>query len=160
MKNQIPNLTICVGVSLIGKSKWATEYIKTHPNTEIVERDLERLELFGEYRMGSKEEEAMVTKKVLWKIDNLLRSGVNVISSDTHLKAEYIQQRITDFESLAHVRFKVFPLLPKTELIKRNQDRFINGGEFKLIPESVLHYQIKAYKALEEGGILEQLKTI
>lgn len=143
----MPKLIITIGVSLSGKTTWANQYIKDNPNFYIVSRDIERESLFGEYRMGDKKEETIISEITKQKILALLSQGKDVVLDNTHLKQTYIDQLIRDYSYLADIEFKVFLPLTKIEIIKRNQQRFLETG--KMVPEQVIHNQLKDFGQLD-----------
>jgi predicted kinase len=138
-------LKILVGTALSGKTTWAKEYLKNNKNTYYVSRDSEREIMFGEYRMGSQKEEDIITEIVNNKVWTYLRLG-DVILDNTHCRQEYLDAVINEFKYSYDVEVVVMPLLEKVELVKRNQKRFFETG--KLIPENVLHKQMKDFSQL------------
>lgn len=138
-------LKILIGTALSGKTTWAKEYLKSNNNTYYVSRDSEREIMFGEYRQGTQKEEDIITEIVNNKVWTYLKIG-DVILDNTHCKQEYLDTVVNEFKSSYDIEFIVMPLLEKTELIKRNQERFFKTG--KLIPERVLHFQSKDFLGL------------
>lgn len=138
-------LKILIGTTLSGKTTWAKEYLNNNSNTYYVSRDSEREVMFGEYRQGSQKEENVITEIVNNKVWTYLKIG-DVILDNTHCKQEYLDAVVNEFKYSYDIEFIVMPLLDKTELIKRNQERFLKTG--KLIPERVLHFQIKDFSEL------------
>ena len=137
-------MEILVGVSCSGKSTYAQKQ-----NKIIVSADALRIALYGEYRMGNKEEEDIIFET----LNHIVRlSKGNVVIDNTTLKMTYLEKYINLANEL-NVEYKitVFRLLDKIELIKRNQKRFLETG--KLIPLNLLEYQINNYNLL-----LEELK--
>lgn len=142
-------LTILVGVSCSGKTTWTKEQLEILNGVYRVSRDEERISLFGEYRQGTKSEENVITNIVRDKAISLLRQGYDVILDNTHLRWEYINACIRDYQEYADIEFKIFPAPTKEVMIKRNQVRFQETGV--LIPENVMHKQLRAFAELIEN---------
>lgn len=132
-------LIVLIGTSLSGKTTWAQQQ-----NAYIVSRDSERESLFGEYRQGNLKEEALITEIIEQKVKTMLQAG-DVILDNTHLKQEYLDAIPYTYPN-TDIEYKIFPLLEKEELIQRNNKRW--KEQKKLIPERVLHKQIKSFQEL------------
>lgn len=140
-----PTIIVLIGPSCSGKTTWALEYIKQNPGTLLLSRDSERAIRFGNFRLGTKEEEAHITDIINKYTDTAIECRTDVILDNTHLKRKYIDKVTKRYSSKANIVFKRFNADLLT-LIKRNQKRFEKTG--KLIPLRVLKSQIKNYDRL------------
>ena len=88
-------LVILRGLPASGKSSWADEYIKEHPNFVKVEKDQIRKngELFkgGQY-VHKRGDESIVLKERDRLVREAFRQGKSVISSDTNLVQKHVTQ--------------------------------------------------------------------
>lgn len=108
-----------VGVSGSGKSTWAKNYIKDHPNTEIISSDAIRLELFGD-------ENSQIDNKKVFDVyykraNDLLYEGKDIILDSTNVSFKDRKRIFTDLKE-AWVKAIVFNT-PREECIKRDQER-------------------------------------
>lgn len=90
----------CVGISGSGKSTWATNYIKKHPNTIRINRDDIRKSLVGTLdgyynRADLQKMEKAVTEVEVGIFQMAARFGFDVISDNTNLKMAYISTKIS-----------------------------------------------------------------
>lgn len=84
-------LKILRGLPGCGKSTRAREWVNESPDTRAeVNRDAIRL-MLGGYVVGSQSQEAMVTRVSHTTISDLLKSGVDVVCSDTNLQMKYVK---------------------------------------------------------------------
>jgi predicted kinase len=139
-------ITMLIGPSCSGKSTLAAEMAK-QKNTYIVSRDVERLSLFGEYRMGDAKEEAIITEINDEKVLRLLQKKKNVIIDNTHLKQSYIEEVIEKFNYLADIEIHIMDDVETNTLLARNDIREMKTG--KSIPDVVIHKHQKQFKALK-----------
>ena len=140
-------LITLVGPSNSGKSTYALNYVNDHPNTYIVSRDSEREALFGHYRQGSKEEEAIITQIVYIKVVHLLKSGCNVILDNCHLNMKYLSRTLEDYDNLANIRFELMPEHSLELLLERNRRREKVTGKY--VPERVIKDHHRRYTDLK-----------
>lgn len=85
-------LLILRGLPGCGKSTVAREWVAKEPNKRAeVNRDSIRL-MLGGYTVGTPEQERMVTKVQHQAIKDLLKSGIDVVSSDTNLTVKYVRE--------------------------------------------------------------------
>ena len=86
---------ILLGVPGSGKSTVAQEIVNAFPDTEIISRDIERINLGivpdGEKGVGNKEQENSVTLSCKDKMFKALEDGKNIIIDNTHAKRSYRQ---------------------------------------------------------------------
>jgi predicted kinase len=81
-------LIVCRGIPGSGKSYWANEYVKQHPDTKIVNRDTLRL-----LHPGLGEAAIRTMRDAL--IDEYLSDGYTVISDDTNLIPKTYDRLVT-----------------------------------------------------------------
>lgn len=143
-KTMTPKLLILVGPPCIGKSTYAKTRVKD--NFYIVSRDNFRESLFGEYRVGSKQEEGLVTDLVKMTATKLLTDGHNVILDNTHLKEVYINKAVEDYNHLAEIYVVFMSKVETKELLRRNNTRHEKTGKF--IPEDVITSMNESYSNL------------
>ena len=87
-------LVIIRGLPGCGKSTLARKWVEESPDTRAeVNRDALRL-MLGGYAVGSPAQEKMVTKIQHQTIKDLLKSGVDVISSDCNLQTKYVRELV------------------------------------------------------------------
>jgi predicted kinase len=85
-------LVIVRGLPGCGKSTAARVWVNASPDTRAeVNRDAIRL-MLGGYEVGTPAQEKMVTTIQHQAIRDLLKSGIDVISSDTNLKMKYVRE--------------------------------------------------------------------
>ena len=113
-------LIVLVGPSCSGKTTWATQYVKENTRTAIVSRDTERIILFGEYRMGNKQEETVITQLCNTKTNILLGQKYDVILDNTHLQQKYLDEIVDTFGYIADIEFRIFDACSKEEAIRRD----------------------------------------
>ena len=139
-------IKILIAPSCYGKTTYSKQFVQENKNWYIVSRDIERESLFGVYRMGNQKEEKIVSRICREKTNRLLEARYNVILDSTHLKESHIKEHINNFNHLTDIELVLFEPIGKEELIRRNQKRFLETG--KLIPENVLHKQLKNLELL------------
>lgn len=136
MENQV-KVIITKGLPASGKSSWADEYVKNHPNFVKVEKDEIRKDgrLFKDGQYNHKRgDEGIVLKERDRLIRNALQSGKGVISSDTNL----VQKHVTQISNIARqnkvpVEIVTFLDVPLKTLIERDSKR----GD-KMVGEQVI----------------------
>lgn len=85
-------LVITRGLPGCGKSTFARAWVGESPDTRAeVNRDALRL-MLGGFTVGTHEQESMVTKIQHTAIRDLLKSGKDVVSSDTNLQDKYMRE--------------------------------------------------------------------
>jgi RNA ligase len=118
LKDETPSnkLIVLIGVSGSGKSTWASEYIKTNPNTVRVNRDAMRQQLYGYdettikgyYQLENYQKlENMVTDAESAIITSALKNGKDVIVDNTNLKRAYIERYTKKYREHP-IEFKLF----------------------------------------------------
>lgn len=151
MDNNIPNLNILVGPSCSGKSTLARK--RADEGYYIVSRDNFREMLFGTYRMGTKEEEKLVSELVKGTVILTLSMGKSVTLDNTHLDLKYIKQALADYNDFADVFISFMSLVETKWLIERSNLRGATTGKY--IPANVIEQQNKKYKELTDTYDLE-----
>lgn len=112
-------IIVTVGISGSGKSTWATEYIKDDSSYYRVNRDSFRMMITSsDSRYLDRESEKLVTKMQHECIRTLLLDGKNVIIDNTHLNQKYIDEIKMQFNHLADIEVRFFPINP-AEAISR-----------------------------------------
>jgi predicted kinase len=87
-------LVITRGLPGCGKSTRARAWVEKSPDTRAeVNRDAIRL-MLGGYTVGTSDQEKMVTKIQHNAIRDLLKSGVDVVSSDTNLQTKFVRELV------------------------------------------------------------------
>lgn len=125
------NVIILVGLPASGKSTWAKEYIRKHPDTVRVGRDDFRYMLRNEGKCEPKIE-GLITSLVEHTLMSCLASGLNVILDNTHLKASSINQIMKLVEYVADVKFQVFNI-PARVCMERDRLRDKSVGDNVII---------------------------
>lgn len=117
-------LVIMRGLPGCGKSTQAREWVEKYPNERAeVNRDAIRL-MLGGYTVGSHAQEAMVTKVQHQAIHDLLKAGVDVISSDTNLPAKFLRELYRIAYSVgAEVTVHDMTDVPIGTVLERNKNR-------------------------------------
>lgn len=142
-------MIVTIGISNSGKTTWAEEFIKEHPEFVNINRDDLRYSLFceqkclslSEYKF-SKAKEDSVSKEAVKMAKEYLSEGTSVIISDTNLKQSNIDgwKKIAE-ESGADFSTKVFDIEP-SEAIKRSMKRCYT------VPANVINQQYTAFRKL------------
>lgn len=146
-----PTITILIGCPASGKSTYAEWIIKTEARTMRVSRDEIR---FSQYQQVMEQDaEAMISKMVNEQVKTLLRNGWNVLLDNCHTKWEYIENHIKEFNSLAHIEFKVFDL-PLEELFVRNKKRT------RIVPKKVIEKMFFQLQNLKEKFDFKPIKKV
>lgn len=140
-----PNLFILSGPSCSGKSTLAKKKA-SEEGYYIVSRDDFRLNLFGVYRQGTKEEENLITDLVKGTVITLLSNDKNVVLDNTHLRVSYLSEALSDYNDYADIEFHFMPELPLEVLLERSDLRCATTG--KMIPIFVIENQHKAFNTL------------
>ena len=138
-------LIITKGLPASGKSSWADDFIKDHPNFVKIEKDQIRKDgsLFkdGEYN-HKRGDEGIVIKERDRIIRKSLADGLSVISSDTNLVHKHITQ-LSNIARQSNAAVEVISFLdvPLKELIERDQRREEAVGE--QVIRKMFHTQVK-----------------
>lgn len=129
-------LVIIRGLPGCGKSTYARDWTDESPDTRAeVNRDAIRL-MLGGYTVGTPAQEKMVTKLQHQAIKDLLKSGVDVISSDTNLRTGFVRDLVrianaTGAEVIVHDMSNV----PLKVVLERNANR----KDKEPVPAHVIH---------------------
>jgi predicted kinase len=117
-------LVIIRGLPGCGKSTQAREWVEESPDSRAeVNRDAIRL-MLGGYTVGSAAQEKMVTKVQHQAIHDLLKAGVDVISSDTNLPAKFLRELYRIAYSVgAEVTVHDMTDVPIGTVLERNKNR-------------------------------------
>jgi len=115
------------GLPASGKSTWAKQYIKDHPNTKRINKD--DLRAMIDAGVWSAENEKQIVKVRDMLLLSFLESGYDVIIDDTNLHQKHLV-RIKQLVSKKHtVDVKQFFDVSIEECIKRDSDRPNPVGE-------------------------------
>ena len=123
-------IILTVGPPACGKTTWAENYIKEHPEFVNVNRDDIRYALFGRYYNVN---EIEVTSRQKERVIKVLQSGKSVIISDTNLNDAFIYV----WENIAkefgiELEYKHFFGVSLADLLERNKNRE------RVVPERVI----------------------
>jgi predicted kinase len=120
----VATLNIYRGLPGCGKSTAARQWVEFSPDTRAeVNRDAIRL-MLGGYTIGSSAQEAMVTKVQHQAIQDLLKSGIDVVSSDTNLPAKFLRELYRIAYSVgAEVTVRDMTDVPIDTVLERNKNR-------------------------------------
>lgn len=105
-----------VGASGAGKSTWATEFISKNPGWVRVNRDDIRRQILGkitpDYYSDKKfaSTEKHITNLQDDQIRYWLHQGMNVIVDNNHLKKQYLDHYLSEFNWMADIQFKIMDL--------------------------------------------------
>lgn len=134
------SLIVMIGASCSGKStetaRMFDEGLMNGNFVDVISRDQERGDLFGEYRQGDAKEEKLITSICHQKVVNRLRDGKDVILDNTHLGWKYIRRILNQYNSMADVVFVMMPVVDLVTLNQRNAVRCRDTG--KCIPDHVI----------------------
>lgn len=86
--NDVPTIIVCIGMSGAGKSTLAARYVQNEGYVEI-SRDFFREKFFGQNYTFTREGERRVEAAVVQQWTEVSAKKINVIVSDTNLKAQY-----------------------------------------------------------------------
>lgn len=147
----MPKIILCRGIQGSGKTTWAKQYCKEHPNTIRVNRDDIR-QMFSQ--KWSKELEQIVIDTELRAIDNALYEEMGVVVDDVsnlnrytvdkiwNIVRKYQQMRgISDYGIIYQDFF-----IPLQDCIERDSKRPNPIGE------EVIKATYEKYKSILEGG--------
>ena len=133
---------LLAAVAGCGKSTWANNFKKDHPNTFIVSSDELRKELGGDYQNFDHEKE--VCELFFSRIEGYAKEyeDVTVIADSTNVFNKY---RLYYGKNIKGFDKKVLLILKKNidELLKQNLSR----DKEKIVPEEVIH---NMYRDFEE----------
>jgi predicted kinase len=120
----VPQLKVMVGISGSGKTTESTRFISDNPNWVRVNRDDLRKQLLGKLTQSYYTTKQYInTEKHITNLQDeqiryFLQQGYNVIVDNTHLKKQYLDHYISEFNHIADVRFNVVNT-PLEECIER-----------------------------------------
>lgn len=123
-------IIITIGLPASGKTSFAKEYIKNHPDTVIVCQDDLRAMLYNSH--FTKENERLMVKIRNECIKTALDNGKNVIIADTNLSELNTQKYIKDYfkELYPDIEFEEVRFdTPVEECIKRDLKRPVSVGK-------------------------------
>lgn len=109
----VPQLKVMIGISGSGKTTETTEFISANPNWVRVNRDDLRKQLLGKLTQSYyttkqyMQTEGHITNLQDEQIRYFLQQGYNVIVDNTHLKKQYLDHYINEFNHIADVLFDV-----------------------------------------------------
>lgn len=128
-------LVIIRGLPGCGKSTYARAWVQESPDDRAeVNRDALRL-MVGGFVVGSSEQEKMVTKIQHNAIRDLLKSGKDVISSDTNLQTKFVRELVRIANAVgAEVEVVDMSNVPLVTVLARNEHR----KDKEPVPRSVI----------------------
>lgn len=138
----MPTLTITRGLPGSGKTTWAKDLVDQDPVRRArVNRDDLRNQLHGR-RLGTTDQEKMVTIAQRSAIASLLHAGVNVICDDTNLSQRYARE-LRRVAQLAGADFEVHDMtdVPLEVCIERDRAR----PEKETVGEDVIRRMHRQY---------------
>lgn len=129
-------LVIMRGLPGCGKSTYARRWVKESPDTRAeVNRDAIR-EMLGGYTVGTPAQEKMVTKIQHTTIRDLLKAGIDVVSSDTNIQTKYVRELVRIANNVgAEVYVHDMTNIPLDVVMQRNRDRTDKAP----VPAHVIH---------------------
>lgn len=147
----MPKIILCRGIQGSGKTTWAKQYCKEHPNTIRVNRDDIR-QMFSQ--KWSKELEQIVIDTELRAIDNALYEGMDVVVDDVSNLNRYTVDKIWDIVRKYRQMGSIFDcgiiyqdfFIPLQDCIERDSKRPNPIGE------EVIKATYEKYKSILEGG--------
>lgn len=152
MKKQNLKILILIGIPASGKTTWAKEYVRKHPDYVRVNRDDLRVMLKDSQVCENKIED-MITSLCHQVIDNALGKKLNVIVDNTNLRVRYINEIIEKFKYQADIEYQVFDI-SLSKAIERDNTREVKVGE------GVIRKMYDAYKILLETLDFQPVKKI
>lgn len=140
-------LVILRGLPGCGKSTYARQWVSEDPEKRAeVNRDAIRL-MLGGYAVCTPAQEKMVTKVQHQAIKDLLKSGVDVISSDTNIAMKYMRELYKIANAVgADIIVKDMTDVPLDLVISRNANR----KDKEPVPISVIHRMSQSVR--KQGG--------
>ena len=125
---------ILKGLPASGKSTWAREYQKNHPNTFRVNKDDLRSMLFGKY--WSKQKEKIVLEIRDKIIDICIKNDYDILVDDTNLSPKHESRIVSLFSKYAEIEIvDDFLSVPLSECIERDYKREENSVGSKVITD-------------------------
>ncbi len=136
-------LILMAGVPGTGKSRWATNYAQTHPNTYVVDTDETRKEITGDYQIFTNPV-SIAHDAMIKKANDYLAThdDCTVIIDSTFLDDErrlYFLNRLKGYDYLEHLMIKFHDY---SIVYERNHQR----KKEKWVPEDVIDAMIAKYK--------------
>lgn len=147
----MPKIILCRGIQGSGKTTWAKQYCKEHPNTIRVNRDDIR-QMFSQ--KWSKELEQIVIDTELKAIDNALYEEMDVVVDDVSNLNRYTVDKIWNivrkYQQMREISnygviYQDF-FIPLQDCIERDSKRPNPIGE------EVIKATYEKYKSILEGG--------
>ena len=121
----MPKIIVLQGVPASGKSTWAKDYIKNHPDAVIVCRDSIR-EGTGTYWNPNHEDYISTVEEL--SIRTAITAGLDVVVDATNLNPKTIERWNGLAKAVgADIEFKLFKISYE-EAVKRDEQRKKNGG--------------------------------
>ena len=152
MKKDNLKILILIGVPASGKSTWAKEYVRKHPNWVRVNRDDFR-SMLKDAAMCENKIEDMITSLTFQVINSALMKRLNVIVDNTNLKRKYIDEIVERFKYQADIDYQVFDISLK-KAIERDLSRDAKVGE------GVIRKMYENYKTLVDSFDFQPVKKI
>ncbi len=118
---------LMVGLPASGKTTWAEDFLRKHPDYVRIGRDSFRYMLRNQGKCEVKIE-SMINELVEHAVLKALKYKCSVILDNTHLKASHINEIIRLVEYSANIRFQVFDI-PAKVCIERDRQRDKSVGE-------------------------------
>lgn len=147
-------VTLTRGCSGSGKTTWAEKYCSENKHTVNINRDDLRDMLFCDYKF-SKQRESLVTSVQMDIAEKAIKSGYNVIISDTNINPNTVDGWkffAKDFE----LDFEIKDFVVDFEVLKKRNDK----RGLKSIPIDVLRNQYKRYTIVPYSFNKEAPKAI
>jgi len=129
------SLTVTVGLPASGKSTWGAQMLADHPDrVRIVNRDDIRAILGTRFDDG---DEPVVARIRDFMVDELLKLGYDVISTDTNLSPK-VRRRLSQIAKTRKAEYTETSFLhvPLETCLERNMDRWVAGD--RKVPDSAI----------------------
>ena len=121
MEDKNPKLIILVGMPASGKTTWALDYLRRHPDTVRVGRDSFR-DMFRNEQKCEIKLEGMITGLMHDTVLKAIKTGFDVLLDNTNLVISKINDIIKHVEYDCDITFQVFAVPPRV-CIERNAKR-------------------------------------
>lgn len=152
MKKEVLQILILIGIPASGKSTWAADYVRNHPNWVRVNRDDFRAMLKNAQVCENKIED-MITALIIDTINRALMKNLNVLIDNTNLKQKYIEAYIEQFKYQADIDYRVFDI-SLAKAIERDAARE------KKVGVGVITKMFTQYKHLIDSFSFQPVKKI